>query len=72
MEILNNDIIRWTGEGLEEGADILLIIKDTAKDYHYPYWVMPGENVEEAKKNFTEPREVVDVVSLSLMRELFI
>ena len=72
MEILNSDIIRWTGEGLEDGADILLIIKDTAKDCHYPYWVMPGESIEEARKNFMEPKEVVDIVSLSLMRELFI
>lgn len=70
--MLNNEIIRWTSEGLDDGADNLLIIKNTTKDYYYPCWVMPHEDIDQVKDSFRGDQVIVDVVSLSLMRTLFI
>lgn len=70
--MLNNEIIRWTSEGLDDGAENLLIIKNTTRDYYYPCWVMPHEDIDEVKRSFQGENVIVDVVSLSLMRQLFI
>lgn len=61
-----NEIITWTYEGLRIGAAHFLIIRDKMSNVFYPYWIMPNECPEEAKKLFSsQQEEVVDGISLS-------
>jgi hypothetical protein len=68
----DNQIVKWTNEGVNKGATAFFIIHDDVKKKIYPYWVMPGETLEEARGRFCHEKKIVDAVSTELVDKYYL
>ena len=71
MAALNEDIVFWTLEGIDKGAQELLIVKDKVNKRYRPQWIMPGESIEATKERLSEDAEIEDGINLILAKDYF-
>lgn len=66
MTTQQDDIAQWIADGQDRGADWLIIVYDAQIRKRSPIYVMPGENVEQKRKEcnsgfYTEVTAPIDL-----------
>jgi len=67
MVASRNDVDRWIETATEQGAKYIISVCDTFDWDDYPVYVMPGEDLEERKKeydgvNMQRINEIIELV----------
>lgn len=71
MAARNEDVLIWTLEGVDKGAEYLLIVKDSLCTTYSPIYVMPGESLERKRKIMSRNKFIEDGINIYYAKEYF-
>lgn len=71
MAAPNEDVLIWTLEGVDKGAQYLLIVKDLFSNTYNPIWVMPNESLERKRNLMSKKKFIDDGINIFYAKEYF-
>lgn len=71
MAVPNEDVLNWTLEGVDKGAEYLLVVKDLIANTYTPVWIMPGESLENKRKMMAKKKFIEDGINISYAKIYF-